>query len=114
MLLKSTKPYHFLFTAIHQLLGTGNNSQNKLYHKADEVFETWTQKMIALLDKVTKAKGEKSQPERTKQTDTASIDKKIQVLNHELSCITATQYLLRNPIYLQAMIHAFDVQCDTR
>ena len=114
MLLKSTKPEHFLFKILHQLLWTGNNSQNKLYHKADEVFETWTQKMIALLDKVTKAKGEKSQSERTKQTDTASIDKKIQVLNHELSCITATQYLLRNPIYLQAMIHAFDVQCDPR
>ena len=59
MLLKSTKPEHFLFTILHQLLWTGNNSQNKLYHKADEVFETWTQNMIVLRDKVSEAEGEK-------------------------------------------------------
>ena len=59
MLLKSTEPNHFLFAVFYQLLVTGNNSQKKLYHIADEVFETWTQKMIALLDKVTKAEGEK-------------------------------------------------------
>ena len=59
MLLKSTEPYHFLFTAIHQLLGTGNNSQNKLYNIADGFFETWTQNMIVLRDKVREAEGEK-------------------------------------------------------
>ena len=56
----------------------------------------------------------KSQQESTKQTHTANIDNHIQVLNHELACITATQSLLQNTIYLQAMIHAFGVQCAPR
>ena len=59
MLLKSTKPEHFLFKILHQLLWTGNNSQNKIYNIADEFFETWTQNMIVLRDKVSEAEGEK-------------------------------------------------------
>ena len=52
--------------------------------------------------------------ESTKQTNTANIDNQIQVLNHELAHITATKDLLQNPIYPQAIIFAFNVQCDPR
>ena len=35
MLIKSTKTNRFLFAVFHQLLGTGNGAQKKLYHIAD-------------------------------------------------------------------------------
>ena len=59
MLLKCTKTKMFLFTVIHQLLGTVNDTRKKLYHIADDCFETWTQKIIQLLDKVIKPKAKK-------------------------------------------------------
>ena len=61
-----------------------------------------------------KPKLKKSQLEITKQAHTANIDNQIQLLNQELARITDMQYLLNNPIYPQAMIHAFDVQCSPR
>ena len=59
MLIKFTKPNYSLFAVLCQLIGTSNDDQKKLYHIAGEVFETCTQKIILLLDKVTGGEGEK-------------------------------------------------------
>ena len=108
MLFKYTEPDHFLFAVIHQLLGTGNDAQKKLYHISNEVFETWDQEVIALIDKFIEAEGEKfNWRVQNKQTLPTLITKsKYSTMNLHISLpqkIYSKIQFTRRPLFLPSM-----------
>ena len=48
--LPAAEPFHFLFSVLHQLLGTGNNVRDEILRLADKYFETWSDELIDTFD----------------------------------------------------------------